>query len=199
VLFFRKLVLSFHSNDRLRVPVPHSTERSNVACEVKVAAAGCSQLSAVFTRDLSRSERSNFCIMATNPKHPLQKVEVAGKGVGAFTKADVERRARELALIGNRTEPNDEDRAAALAELRDRHLPDAVNEDAESMQSMSRDPSDPMVDRGHQVPNYGGADEKAALEHLALEGVEEAQHEQMLESRNNIDEPLRSRPKRRQS
>jgi hypothetical protein len=70
-----------------------------------------------------------------------------------------------------------------------------VNEDAESMQSMSRDPSDPLVDRGRQVPEYGGDDEKTALEHLALEGVEEAQHEQMLEARNHVDEPLRSRPK----
>ena len=84
----------------------------------------------------------------------------------------------------------------AHAEFRDCHLPDAVNEDAESMQSMSRDPSDPPVDRGHQVPEYGGDDEKAALEHLALEGVEEAQHEQMLEARNTVDEPLRSRPRR---
>jgi hypothetical protein len=137
--------------------------------------------------------------MATNSKHTTPKVELLGKGVGGLTKADVERRAKELALIDNRTEPNDEDRAAARAEFRDRHLPAPVNEDAESMQSMSRDPSDPMVDRGHQVPSYGGDDEKAALERLALEGVEEAQHEQMLESRNNVDEPLRSRPKRRQS
>ena len=121
-----------------------------------------------------------------------------GKGVGGFTKSDVERRALELALIDNRTEATDEDRAAALAEFNDLHLPDAVNQDLESMQSMSRDPSDPIVDRGHQVPTHGGDDEKTALEQLALEGVEEAQHEQMLESRNNIDEPLRSRPKRRQ-
>jgi hypothetical protein len=135
--------------------------------------------------------------MATNSRDPLQKVELRGKGVGGFTKADVERRALELALIANRTEPTDEDRVAALAEFNDRHLPDAVNEDADSMQSMSRDPSDPLVDRGRRVPEYGGDDEKAALEQLALEGVEEAQHEQMLESRNNIDEPLRSRPKRR--
>ena len=121
-------------------------------------------------------------------------MELRGNGLGGFTKADVERRAVELALIDNRTEPTEEDLAAALAEFNDRHLPDAVNEDAESMQSMSRDPSDPMVDRGRQVPTYGGEDEKTALEQLALEGVEEAQHEQMLESRNNIDEPFRSRP-----
>lgn len=135
--------------------------------------------------------------MATNSRDRAPKVELRGNGLGGFTKADVERRAVELALIDNRTEPTEEDLAAALAEFNDRHLPDAVNEDAESMQSMSRDPSDPMVDRGRQVPTYGGEDEKAALEQLALEGVEEAQHEQMLESRNNIDEPIRSRPMRR--
>ena len=124
------------------------------------------------------------------------KIEVGGEGVSGFSLADIERRAKELALIDNRTEATDQDRAHARAEFHDRHLPDAVNEDAESMQSMSRDPSDPPVDRGRQVPEYGGDDEKTALEHLALEGVEEAQHEQMIESRKNVDEPLRSRPKK---
>ena len=126
-------------------------------------------------------------------------MELGGKGVSGFSVSDIERRARELARIDNRTEVTDDDREAALAEFRERHLPDAVNEDADSMQSLSRDPSDPMVDRGHQVPNHGGEDEKAALEHLALEGVEEAQHEQMLQARNDVDEPLRARPSRKQS
>ena len=135
--------------------------------------------------------------MANNSRDSRQKVEVHGRGVGGFSEADIERRAKELALIDNRTEVTEEDRNRALEELRDRHLPDAVNEDADSMQSMSRDPSDPLVDRGRQVPEYGGDDEKTALEHLALEGVEEAQHEQMLQSRNLVDEPLRSRPKRK--
>ena len=134
--------------------------------------------------------------MANNSRDPLQKVELHGKGVSGFSDADIDRRARELALIDNRAEPNDDDRVRAQEEFRDQHLPDAINEDAESMRSLSRDPSDPMVDRGHQVPEYGGDDEKAALEHLALEGVEEAQHEQMVESRATLDEPLRSRPRR---
>jgi hypothetical protein len=123
------------------------------------------------------------------------KMELRGKGVGGFSDADIERRAKELALIDNRTEITDADRDRAKGEFRDADLPDAVNEDAESMQSMSRDPSDPISDRGRQVPTYGGEDEKTMLEHLALEGVEEAQHEQMIESRNNVDEPLRSRPR----
>jgi hypothetical protein len=134
--------------------------------------------------------------MSTNPRDALQKFELHGIGVGGFTRSDIERRARELALIDNRTEVTDDDRTRAITEFRARHLPDAVNEDADSMQSMSRDPSDPLADRGRQVPEYGGDDEKAALEHLALEGVEEAQHDQMVQSRNDIDEPLRSRPKR---
>lgn len=125
-----------------------------------------------------------------------QKLEVGGQGVSGFSEADIHQRAKELALIENRTEPNDDDRTRALAEFGDRNLPDAVNEDADSMRSLSRDPSDPLSDRGHQVPEYGTDDEKAALEKMTLEGVEEAQHEQMVQSRNLVDEPLRTRPKR---
>jgi hypothetical protein len=122
-------------------------------------------------------------------------MELRGKGVAGFSPEDVERRALELALIDNRAKPSEDDRLRARAEFLDRELPDANNEDADTMQSMSRDPSDPMVDRGRQAPEYGGDDEETALQKIALEGVEEAQHEQMVESRNTVDEPLRSRPK----
>ena len=135
--------------------------------------------------------------MPKNLRTKVQKVEVAGKGVGGFSPADIERRAKELARIDNRPAATDEDRERARAEFRDVTLPDAVNEDTDSMQSMSRDPSDPMTDRGRQVPEHGVEDEKAALEHLALEGVEEAQHDQMLAARNNVDEPLHARPKKK--
>lgn len=136
--------------------------------------------------------------MPRNSRDNGQKMEVRGKGVGGFSTADIERRAKELALIDNRTVANDADRDRARVEFRDRDLPDTVNEDSDTMQSMSRDPSDPMTDRGHQVPEYGGQDEDTDLQKMALEGVEEAQHDQMVESRNNVDEPLRSRPKKKQ-
>jgi hypothetical protein len=126
----------------------------------------------------------------------VPRIELHGSGVGGFSPEDIERRARELALIDDRTVVTDQDRERARIEFLDLTLPDAINEDADSMQSMSRDPSDPLVDRGRQVPEYGVEDEKTALEKLALEGVEEAQHEQMIEARNSIDEPPRSRPKR---
>lgn len=116
---------------------------------------------------------------------------------GSTAEAAIERRAREIATIAQRTEISAADRAQARADVRERRLPDAINEDADSMQSMSRDPSDPMTNRGRQVPEYGGDDEKAALEHLALEGVEEAQDEQMVAARNaDEEESERARPEK---
>lgn len=125
------------------------------------------------------------------------KIELRGRGISGFSPEDLERRARELAVIDNRAAVTDVDRERARAELEDRELPDAINEDADTTQSMSRDPSDPMVDRGHQVASHGDEDQKTVLEKMTLEGVEEAQHDQMLESRATIDEPLRSRPRDR--
>lgn len=115
--------------------------------------------------------------------HTTTKVELHGEGVGIPSDADLERRASELARIAGHTAVTGEDRALARAEFQDRALPDAVNEDRESMQSASRDPSEPLVNRGSQVPEYVEGDEKANLERLVLEGVEEAQHEQMLKAR----------------
>jgi hypothetical protein len=129
------------------------------------------------------------------PQTKASRMEIHGKGIGGFTKADIERRARELAEIDNRVTITDEDRELARAEFLDRNLPAAVNEDAETTQSMSRDPSDPATDRGHQAPEYVEQDEETQLQRLALEGVEEAQHDQMTASRAE-EEPFRSLPKR---
>jgi hypothetical protein len=129
------------------------------------------------------------------PQTKGPKLELHGKGVGGFTAADVERRARELAEIDNRLNITDEDRERARAEFLDRDLPAAVNEDADTMQSMSRDPSDPVADRGHQAPEYVADDEDTSLQRMTLEGVEEAQHEQMTAARSE-EEPFRSQPKR---
>lgn len=123
------------------------------------------------------------------------KVELHGKGVGGFTRGDVERRAKELAEIDNRMEITNDDRARARAEFLDRTLPAAITEDADTMQSLSRDPSDPATDRGRQAPEVMDNDEDTALERLALEGVEEAQHDQMTAARAD-EEPFRSQPKR---
>lgn len=128
------------------------------------------------------------------PQTKGPKVELHGKGAGTFTKADVERRAKEIAEIDNRLQITEQDREQARAELLDRDLPPVISEDADTMQSMSRDPSDPVTDRGHQAPEYVEADEETSLQRLALEGVEEAQHDQMTSARAE-EEPFRSLPK----
>lgn len=128
--------------------------------------------------------------------HPTaQKFAIHGEGVASFTRADVERRAKELAEIDNRMEITQTDREQARAEFLDRNLPDATTEDADTMQSLSRDPRDPPANRGERAPEYAEADEETTLERLALEGVEEAQHEQMTAARST-EEPFRSRSKR---
>jgi len=112
---------------------------------------------------------------------------VGGHSVGGLTRADVEKRAHELALIDGRDEATDDDLARAQAELNGKLLPDAVAEDADAMSSRSRDPSDPPADRGRRAPE-SEANEEEMIERLALEGVEEAQHQQMVESRRTDEE-----------
>ena len=131
----------------------------------------------------------------SHPSDPAHRLELSGRGLGVPAPSDVERRARELALIRGRTEPGEEDRAEAAREFLDGDLPALVSDDADSTRSRSRDPRDPAFDCGHQLPEYGVDDEKADLERLTLEGVEEAQHDQMLTSRRVLDEPFRSLPR----
>ncbi len=59
-------------------------------------------------------------------------------------------------------------------------LPADLNENENSIDSLSRDPSDPPANRGRQIPEYAEADEEEQIERTVLEGVEEAQHEQMV-------------------
>ena len=105
------------------------------------------------------------------------------RGLGDLSESDVERRAREVAAIAGRTSPTDADRIEALRELRGETLPPTGDVDATRSQGRTRDPSEPGSDDGRETPNQAGADESKVPERLALEGVEEAQHEQMLAAR----------------
>jgi hypothetical protein len=111
------------------------------------------------------------------------KILVHDKGLGGVTEEQVEKRARELAIIDNREGPSAVDRVRARAELTGKTLPPTSGEELSSNDSLSRDPSDPPAQRGRQVPNFEGLDEEKATERLVSEGVEEAQHEQMLAAR----------------
>ncbi len=105
------------------------------------------------------------------------------RGVGPITFADIKRRARELALIDGRIAITPEHIDRAKSELRGEMLPAAVYGDEDATTGLNRDPSEPLTNRGEEAPTYEGADEEKIPERLVLEGVEEAQHEQMLADR----------------
>ncbi|MDB6169247.1 MAG: hypothetical protein JWM88_2111 [Verrucomicrobia bacterium] len=114
------------------------------------------------------------------------KIILHGQGTGDLSDADVEKRARELAVIRGRSgdQVNENDRAEAWSELHGDLVPETSDTDGQSAGAMSRDPSEPIGVPGRQIPNREGDDETAAVERLASEGVEEAQHDQMLASRD---------------
>jgi hypothetical protein len=113
------------------------------------------------------------------------KVIIHGQGTSGATAADVEQRAREIARIDGRTgEPTIEDREQAAAEMSGQTVHPTVNDDGQSMGSLSRDPSQVPVFFNNQKQPTQDVDEQEVVERLALEGVEEAQHDQMIAARN---------------
>jgi hypothetical protein len=118
---------------------------------------------------------------------PSGKILIHDQGVGPTDGTDIDRRAHELALIEGRTHANQDDRAQAEKELAGEGLPPIGDEGESTMDSLSRDPSDPPVHRGRQVPDYDGSEEEKTTERLVTEGVEEAQHDQMLAARRRRD------------
>jgi hypothetical protein len=121
-----------------------------------------------------------------NKNRPTQaKVLLHGEGVGSISVEDIQRRARELASI-NGVPPavvTDEFLEQARRELQGEELPAGSTEDAEAVGGITRDPSEPPSDTGRQIPNLEESDGQQDQERLTEEGVEEAQHDQMLAAR----------------
>lgn len=113
------------------------------------------------------------------------KILLHGRGIGDLNDEDIETRAREIALIRGQPDGRiaEEDRTQALAELQGDMAPETTDTDGLSRGALSRDPSDPVSISGHRTDNYEGENDSEATERLAREGVEEAQHDQMLASR----------------
>jgi hypothetical protein len=121
---------------------------------------------------------------------PNIHVLLHGQEAGGITKADIERRARELALIRSGSEDYEEsDLEAAAQELLGHRAPASTSEDAEAEDALSRDPSEPRVRRGHEVTSSTAEpEENTEPERLAIQGVEEAQHDQMVQARRRRDD-----------
>ncbi len=124
--------------------------------------------------------------MSKNPNETVGRIMVHAHGVGEASTREVAERAQEIAGTEGRPEATIDDREQAETELLGGGLPPLLEDDAETMDSLSRDPSDPPAHHGRQIPNQEVNDDENT-ERLVMEGVEEAQHDQMLSARRNKD------------
>ena len=116
---------------------------------------------------------------------PPGKIEEHGNGLGAPSAEEVERRAREIAMIDERNpdEFTEADWARARHELmgEENNLPP---EETPDNADMTEEWNVVAGSKGHRVPRLGTEEEETVGEHLVIEGIEEATHDQMLEARH---------------
>jgi hypothetical protein len=113
------------------------------------------------------------------------KITVHGNGLGIPSREEVEKRAREIALIDERNpdEYTDADWDRARREILGEGVP-AAPEETEQNARLEDEWEVTPKDSGHRVPRPGVEEDEESLgEHLVSDGVEEATHDQMLEAR----------------
>ena len=113
------------------------------------------------------------------------KISIHGNGMGVPSPEDIERRAREIAMIDERKadEFTDADWSQARQELMGVENNDPPEEDANTIK-LQKDWEITPDDRGRRVPRPGiEEDEETVGEHLVTDGREEAARDQMLEAR----------------
>jgi hypothetical protein len=112
------------------------------------------------------------------------KISVHGNGVGAPSPEEVEKRAREIAMIDERN-PNeftDADWAQACRELLGAAHP-LPPEETRQNADLVEEWQVVANNTGHRVPRAGLDEEETLGEQLVIGGLEEAAHDQMLEAR----------------
>jgi hypothetical protein len=123
--------------------------------------------------------------MSDPSQPPPGKIIVHGNGIGAPSPEQVERRAREIALIDERDpeEFTDADWDQARRELLGQVTSSPPEEDEKTMKLEEEWEVTPD-DRGHRVPRPGvDENEETVGERLVSDGVDEASRDQMLEAR----------------
>jgi hypothetical protein len=115
---------------------------------------------------------------------PPGKITVHGNGLGVPSPEEVEKRAREIAMIDERDPEDftDGDWDQARRELLGEVIP-APPEETDEAAKLEEEWEVVPEDRGHRVPRPGVEEEETLGEHLVTDGVEEASHDQMLEAR----------------
>lgn len=102
------------------------------------------------------------------------RISVAGEGTGELDAAAIERRARELAVIDGRREPEEADFARAEQDLLHPGVPPAPEEGEEPVKLWSEN----MGGQAHQGETFAIDDEENAAAELVEEGLQEADHNQ---------------------
>jgi hypothetical protein len=112
------------------------------------------------------------------------KIELHGNGMGVPSPEDIERRAREIAMIDERNpeEFTDADWSHARQELmgiENNEPPEETPDNSE----MTEEWEVVAGSKGHRAPRQIPEQDESLGEHLVNDGREEAAHDQMLEAR----------------
>src|SRR5258708_510125 len=112
------------------------------------------------------------------------KIEVHGNGMGVPSPEEVEKRAREIAMIDERNpdEFTDADWNQARRELMGIERP-GPPEETDQNAEMTEEWNMVAGSSGHRAPRPGVEEEETLGEQLVTGGLEEAAHDQMLEAR----------------
>ena len=115
---------------------------------------------------------------------PHGKITVHGNGLGVPSPDQVEKRAREIAMIDERnaddfTEADWSQAKREMTGVAAEHAPEADDDLADEV--AERD--DVLGSTGHQVPNNGFDDDENVGAELVTGGIDEAAHDQMVEAR----------------
>src|SRR5947199_9754075 len=112
------------------------------------------------------------------------KISLHGNGLGAPSPEEVERRAREIAMIDERNP--DEFTEADWKQAR-HELMGAENntppEETPANADLTEEWNVVASSKGHRAPRTGTEQEETVAEHRVIDGLEEATHDQMLEAR----------------
>ena len=115
------------------------------------------------------------------------RIEENAAGFGLASEDELEKRAREIAVIRGRSafHVTEEDRDAARRELLGETEHDPEDEElVAGTRSFDQEPGT----SGHQAPVHLPTDEASVGERLVQEGMDEALHDEMLEAhKKNID------------
>jgi hypothetical protein len=109
------------------------------------------------------------------------------EGLGTVTPQLIEERAREIACGDGRTRPNDLDRTRAREELIG---PTSNSESPPTREEPGQDWQMPLVSSGKKAPTVRPEDDENIPQKLIQEGVDEADHDQRLNSEKSSPEVL---------